>query len=374
MSTKAVLWWGRFDPDYSRNRTLRQVYTALGWRVADFHPLLSPLGDVEALLRRPLSADLVHVPCFRQRDIAAAARYARRHAIPLLIDPLISAYDKQVFERAKFPEDSTKAKHLLHGEKKLLRNADVVLADTPEHLRFFADTLGVERAKLHVVYVGAEESLFIPTAMDGGSAGNAGAVFRPAPSHAPGAPIEVLFYGSFIALQGADVIVDAARAYQGPAVRWVLLGNGPLLETCKQNAQGLANVVFENWLPYEQLPARIRRADILLGVFGATPKAQRVIPNKVFQALACGKPLITCRAPAYPAGLIESGNSGIRWVPAGDSAALATSVAELARHPDRLAALGGDARTSYEMFFSAGAIRRQLQAALAALPLTSARG
>jgi glycosyltransferase involved in cell wall biosynthesis len=207
----------------------------------------------------------------------------------------------------------------------------------------------------------------IPTAMDGGSAGNAGAVFRPAPAPAPGAPIEVLFYGSFIALQGAEVIIDAARAYQGPAVRWVLLGNGPLLETCKQNAQGLTNVVFEPWLPYAQLPARIRRADILLGVFGTTPKAQRVIPNKVFQALACGKPLVTCRAPAYPAGLMESGNHGITWVPAGDSAALAASVAGLARQPERLAALGRGARTGYEKFFSATAIRRQLQAALAAL-------
>ncbi len=37
---KTVLWWGRFDPDYSRNRILRQAYTALGWRIVDFHPLL----------------------------------------------------------------------------------------------------------------------------------------------------------------------------------------------------------------------------------------------------------------------------------------------------------------------------------------------
>ena len=381
-TTKTVLWWGRFDPDYSRNRILRQAYAALGWKIADFQPLLSPLGELEARLRRPARADLVHVPCFRQRDIAAAARYARRHQIPLLIDPLISAYDKQVFERAKFPADSTRAKRLLQSESKLMQNAGIVLVDTPEHVRFFTDTLGVERAKLHVVYVGAEEPLFFPTAMDGGSAGraaiptgiNAGAVFRPAPAQAPGTPIEVLFYGSFIALQGAEVIVDAARAYRGPALRWVLLGNGPLLETCKQNAQGLTNVAFENWLPYAQLPARIRHADILLGVFGTTPKAQRVIPNKVFQSLACGKPLVTCRAPAYPAGLLEGGNSGITWVPAGDSAALAARVAELAHHPERFATLGRAARSSYEKFFSADAIRRQLQLALAALPLTPARG
>jgi glycosyltransferase involved in cell wall biosynthesis len=353
---KTVLWWGRFDPDYSRNRVLRQAYTALDWQIVDFHPLFSPLGDVEARLRHTPRTDLVHVPCFRQRDMAAATRYARRLGVPLLVDPLISAYDKQLFEREKFPERSSRAGWLLRREQRLFQGADIVLADTPEHARFFAETLGVTAACLHVVYVGAEESLFTP-----------------APAHAPNSPIEVLFYGSFIPLQGPQVIVEAARHYQGPPVRWVLLGNGPLLEPCKQQARGLVNVAFEKWLPYTQLPERIRRADILLGVFGTTPKAQRVIPNKVFQALACGKPLVTCRAQSYPDELNTSGNSGIRWIAAGDSAALAASVAELAEHPERFTALGRAARSSYETFFSTEAVRNQLRDALAALPLKPVR-
>jgi len=349
-AARTVLWWGRFDPDYSRNRILRQAYAALGWRVSDFHPWLCPLGDVETLLHRPTRADLVHVPCFRQRDIAAASRYARRRGIPLLIDPLISAYDKQVFERAKFPEQSAKARHLLKWEHDLFACADIVLADTPEHAHFFAGTLAVARDRLHVVYVGAEEPLFTP----GGT-------------HPPNSPIELLFYGSFIPLQGPEVIVEAARRYTGPAVRWVLLGNGPLLVECKRKAEGLMNVAFENWLPYAELPARIRRADILLGVFGTTPKAQRVIPNKVFQALACGKPLVTCTAPAYPAELLKAKGSGIAWIPAGDTAALADTIAFLVSAPARLTELGACSRASYEKYFSAEAIRRQLRTALAAL-------
>lgn len=344
---KTVLWWGRFDPDYSRNRVLRQAYAALGWRVADFHPLLSPLGDIEALLRRPPRADLVHVPCFRQRDIAAATRYARRHGVPLLIDPLISAYDKQLFERGKFRETSARAGWLRGREQRLFQGADLVLADTPEHARFFAETLGVAPSRLHVVYVGAEESLFTPGT-----------------PHAPNSPIEVLFYGSFIPLQGPQVIVEAARLYNGPPVRWVLLGSGPLLSECRRKARGLANVVFESWLPYTQLPERIRRADILLGVFGATPKAQRVIPNKVFQALACGKPLVTCTAPAYPAELLTRQGSGIVWLPAGDAGALARAVAGIAAQSEQLAALGAQARASYERFFSSQQVQSQFQRAL----------
>ncbi|MEO7557779.1 MAG: glycosyltransferase [Gammaproteobacteria bacterium] len=356
-AAKIVLWWGRFDSDYSRNRILRQAYAALGWRIVDFHPVLSPLGDLEAWLRQLPRADLIHVPCFRQRDLATAARHARRGGIPLLFDPLISAYEKQVFERAKFSEHSAKARHLLEWERGLFARADIVLADTPEHAHYFAETLGVAPDRLHVVYVGAEESLFTPESVP----------------YTPNDPIEVLFYGSFIPLQGPEVIVEAARLYQGPPVRWVLLGSGPLLDACREKATGLANIVFENWLPYAQLPDRIRCADILLGVFGQTPKAQRVIPNKVFQALACGKPLVTCTAPAYPATLRDHQiGSGIAWIPASDGAALAATVTALVSRPDRLAALGTAARTSYEKYFSADAIRNQLQTVLAALPLRPA--
>lgn len=347
-AAKTVLWWGRFDPDYSRNRILRQAYSTLGWRIADFQPLLSALGDIEALLRRPARADLVHVPCFRQRDIAAAARYARRHRIPLLIDPLISSYDKQVFERAKFPAGHTQAQRLLRQEQKLFGLADIVLADTPEHARFFAETLGVQTDRLHVVYVGAEEGLFAP-----------------GEPRAAGQPLEVLFFGSFIGLQGPEVIVDAARRYQGAPVRWTLLGSGPLRARCEQHAHGFENVLFEDWIPYPQLADRIRRADILLGVFGASAKAGRVIPNKVFQALACGKPLVTRRAPAYPAALSDAADSGIRWVPMADAAALADSVAALAERPQQLEVLGAEARRSYERYFSAEALTAQLRSALA---------
>jgi glycosyltransferase involved in cell wall biosynthesis len=348
---RTVLWWGRYDRDYSRNRILRQAFRELGWQVAGFKPLLSRVGDIEAVVRGVRAPDLVFVPCFRQRDLAAARRYARRRGVPLMADPLISAYDKQVNEREKFPADSRRAARLLRWESARLKAADRVLADTREHARYFAATLGVAPERLHVVHVGAEQPLFAPAA-------------EPKP---PGRPVEVLFFGSFIGLQGPGVIVDAARALGGAGVRWTLLGSGPLLAKCKQKAQGLENVVFESWVPYKKLPERIRQADILLGVFGHTAKAGRVIPNKIYQAIACGKPVVTRMSLAYPAGLVEAADSGLTFVPAANPKALAKAVSHLAVQPERLPSLGAQARASYEKYFSDARIRQELEAALAGL-------
>lgn len=349
---RRVLWWGRFDPDYSRNRVLRAAFNHLGWEVVDYRPRLSALGEFGAG-RFGGKVDLVWVPCFRQRDLAAASRWARGQGLPLIFDPLISAYDKQVFERGKVAAGSRGAERLRSREQRLMQRADLVLADTTEHESFFATTFALPREQLAVIPVGAEEQLFRPQL----------------PSRRePGAPLQVLFYGSFIGLQGPQVIVEAARLYQGPPVDWRLVGEGPLLPECRRLAEGVANLHFEPWQPYLRLPATIAAADVVLGVFGTSDKAARVIPNKVYQALACGRTLVTRRSPAYPAQLLEE-PAGIFWVEAGSAADLARTVASLAASPATLPEWGALARRSFERHFSQDSIRMALQDALTRINL-----
>lgn len=347
-----ILFWGRSDPDYSRNRVVRQVLTEMGWDIADFYPRISSFGDVEAAFRRVPAPSLVWVPCFRHRDVSAAYRFCTRNRVPLLFDPLISAYDKQVYEKQKFSPDSRPARSLLKRERQLLQKADIVLADTKAHAVFFHQALGVPEHRIHVVPVGAEEGLFKPQNRVGPS---------------PGDPLEVLFYGSFIPLQGPQVIVKAARCYEGPSVNWRLVGSGPLREKCEREAEGLSNVFFEDWVPYQKLPDLINHADILLGVFGTTPKAERVIPNKFYQAAACGRPIVTMSAKSYPNALLERTDTGISWVPAGDATALAAAVAKLACYPETLPELSAQVRQSYESCFSMAHIRVQLTTVLSQL-------
>ncbi len=352
MPGKTILCWGRFDRHYSRNRILRQLLTEAGWTVQEFLPRVSELGGLEAMLRGVARPDALWVPAFRQRDFPAARRFASRHRIPLLFDPLISAWDKAVHERQKFSEESFRAGRLLRAERQLFSRADLLLADTAPHARFFVEKLHAPAASTFVVPVGAEEGIFTcqPPA---GSATRAGG--RP----------EILFYGSFIGLQGSRTIAAAARLV--PEASWVLLGDGPERQACTELAAGHPQIRFEPPIPYRDLPGRIARADLLLGVFGPSAKAARVIPNKVYQALACGRPVLTRESPAYPEELVQDPESGIAFVPAADPEALATAARELIADPNRLARAAGWARGSYEKWFSTEQLRRALAVVLARL-------
>jgi hypothetical protein len=68
-----------------------------------------------------------------------------------------------------------------------------------------------------------------------------------------------------------------------------MLGAGPDLHKCKVLAKDCPNIFFEEKIEYTKLASRIKKADLLLGIFGNSNKAGNVIPNKVFQSLASGK-------------------------------------------------------------------------------------
>ncbi|HID86992.1 MAG TPA: glycosyltransferase, partial [Anaerolineae bacterium] len=114
---------------------------------------------------------------------------------------------------------------------------------------------------------------------------------------------------------------------------------------------GLRNMAFyPTWLPAEELIHRfILPADVCLGIFGLSPKAQRVVPYKVFVALAMAKPLITGDSPAAREVLINGETALL--CPMGDPQALAQAILRLREDPSlrRRIAEGGH-RTFQERF------------------------
>ena len=353
MAKKRVLWWGRFDPGYSRNRVYISLFEKLGWEVDFFFVKLWPrFGDVEAFFRglqfreKP---DLVWVPVARQRDIHAACRWAHRRGIPVIFDPMISAWDKKVLEQLKWKADEPRAKKLLAREKKMMAAPDLVCWDTSCHVDFCAEYLDVPREKLRVLLTGTDEKVFKPVAEE--------------PMAKPGEPFKVLYHGAYLPLHGTEYIVEAARMTQDEGIEWSFLGWGAYKAETEAKAVGIKNIKFLDKVPYVDVPKVIAAHDVVLGVFGTTAKAARVIGNKVYECMACRRPTINEFCTGYPPEAKDC--KAIKFVPSGDAKAIADAVrAYRADWADRESYFAA-ARDFFEKHLSMKVIERQLSDILA---------
>jgi glycosyltransferase involved in cell wall biosynthesis len=329
-----VLYFGTYERDYPRNAQVISCLRGAGVEVFERHASvwegrrqswqagLGAAGRLAAaelrLLRRPAAEfDVLLVGYPGHLDLAAARRVAGGR--PIVFNPLVSLTDTFVSDRRRFRPGSVPALALAAIDRSALRAADLTVADTQANAAYLAGLAGLPPDRIDHCLVGAEERLFRP-------------------GWSPQEPFTFLFVGKLIPLHGLETILAAARA--APELRIRLVGSGqlePLLE------QRPPNVDWIRWLEYDQLPRELHRAGAALGIFGVSDKAQRVIPNKAFQALACGTPLVTADTPAARELLVDDESALL--VPPGDPTALATALRRLAGNPDltRRLAEGGHA-------------------------------
>jgi len=348
-----VLYFGTYERDYPRNAQVISCLRGAGVDVVERHvPLWEGrehkfsaglgsalrLARAEGSLLRRLDGDfdVLVVGYPGHLDLAAAKRAARGR--PIVFNPLVSLADTLVSDRGRFAEDSRAAKILRAIDRAAFRAADLVVADTAAQAAFFEE-LGARRPE--VCFVGAEERLFTPGWRQ---------------------PDELtcLFVGKLIPLHGLETILEAAR--RAPELRFRVVGSGqlePLLHTRPDNVEWRA------WVRYEQLPGELRACGVALGIFGTSPKASRVIPNKVFQALACGAPVVTADTPA--ARELLAHDESALLVPPGDADALVAVLRRLAADPALARRIGGGGCSAYERDASEAILGERWRALIAGL-------
>jgi len=316
--SRRVLFWGRFDHGYSRNRVNIALFRELGWDVDFFDVKVSPrFGDVEAFLRglwlKP-KPDLVWVPVCRQRDILAACRWAHRRGVKVLFDPMISAWDKKALEQRKWSAEEHRAQRLHQLETRMMNEPDFVTWDTSCHVDFCEREFATPREKMAALFTGTDETVFKPQDPANPAA---------APDRGDG-EFRVLYHGAYIPLHGMEHIVEAARRTQGTGIRWTLLGWGAYKAKTEEMAKGITNITFLDKVPYTEVPKVIYGADVVLGVFGTTEKASRVIGNKIFEAMGCARPVVNEYCTGYPPEAKDC--IAIKFVPPGDPGAIVDAV------------------------------------------------
>lgn len=199
-----------------------------------------------------------------------------------------------------------------------LSRADIVIVDTAEQL---AELNASIQERAVVVPVGATRNWF-----------------EQGPAMPP-PPIRVCFVGLYTPLHGAVTIGKAiALLADDDRFQFTMVGSGQDRAVTEIAARASEYVSWIDWLPAEELPALVATQHVCLGIFGTTPKAQRVVPTKVYQGLAAGNLVITSDTRPQRRALGESA----RFIPAGDEVALAS---ELRRVADQFAASANESWT-----------------------------
>jgi len=339
-----VAFFGAYDPDYPRNVVLRESLLTQGAEVREISVppgTNAPSREARLLARAAGALQGVHailVPAFGHRDVPLATLLGRSTGTPVLFDPLVSRWDTQVGDLGRVRARSMSAFRLRASDRMALSLPDLVLCDTWEHGELYASEYGVASRKLRRIPVGADREAF--------RAGER----RAAGTRPPGGPLEIIYVGGFLPLHGVRAIVGAAallEARHGPRfARFTLIGGGMTAPEAERDiaAGGLRSVRRVRRGAYAEALEALVQADLALGIFGTTAKAARVIPHKVYQALAVGVPVVTRRSAAM-AELFRD-EEHLVLVPPGDPGAIAGAIEALASNPDRRAAIGAWGRAA----------------------------
>jgi len=187
--------------------------------------------------------------------------------------------------------------------------------DTTEHIKYFNEEFRISEKKFRRIFVGSDDEIFYPRK----NAKN-------------NDTFTITFYGSFIPLHGLQYIVRAAKLLEEyKDIKFEILGSGQTYNFIRDLSEKLkiCNIMFiKERVKYEEIPNFITKSDVCLGIFGDTAKAKRVIPNKVYEALAMGKPLITGDSPAIKeCGIVNRKNTLL--VEMANPEAIANAILEL---------------------------------------------
>jgi glycosyltransferase involved in cell wall biosynthesis len=341
--------FGTYVRTHSANRLLREALAGAGWTVVECHeplweetrdkgrgyfgaPSLLRLGTRWSSAARRLAQrwralpgppPLVVTGFGGQLDVLLARRVCRPRA-GLVFAPLVSLTETLVEDRRVFRGGGLAHRAVAALDRATFRAADLVLADTAAHAAYL-EGLGAPSGRVAVWHLGVEPEFLRPPA-------------AAAPSER-----RVLFYGRYLPLHGIDTIVRAA-ARLGARAEFVLIGGGPERPRIEALARELgAHIDWRDEIPLAALPGELAGAAVALGVFGTGPKAAMVVPNKVYQAAAAGRPLVTREG----AGLREvlRPDEHCLTCPPADPVALADAIGRLLADRSLAERLGRAART-----------------------------
>jgi glycosyltransferase involved in cell wall biosynthesis len=308
--------------DYQRNVFLYKLLENFG-EIDVWNNKVDKFAKKSILLRTLLLTALVYSKKITNYDLIFIGFYGQflmillRYFIsrPILFDAFISTFDTLCFDRKIFSPSSVLGRFSYWIDKQSCEWANAVLLDTPQHIDYFVNTFGLDQKKIYSIPVGCDENIFFPRQSENSIEDS----------------FVVLSYSTYLPLHGMDVVIKAAEKLKWDnSIKFNLLGHGQEYKKVKNYVEihNLKNVNFFAPVSINALPHFIQNSSVVLvGHFGSSEKAHRVIPGKVYQALAMQKAIIASDTTANRS-LLTNGINAI-LVPPSDPEALAEAILKL---------------------------------------------
>ncbi|MHC1680318.1 MAG: glycosyltransferase [Methanomassiliicoccales archaeon] len=112
--------------------------------------------------------------------------------------------------------------------------------------------------------------------------------------------IVLFFMGWLYNFCGLDSVADGLEAFGGK-VKLLVIGKGEMYDSLKDKAKRNENIVLLEWQPFEELPKYIMASDICILPFIKNEITSNIVPLKIYEYLAAGKPVISTRL----SGIVE---------------------------------------------------------------------
>ncbi len=175
-----------------------------------------------------------------------------------------------------------------------------------------------------------------------------------------------IYFGAMGLANGLEYVIEAARilAERGnERIALVLQGSGGKREELENLARGygLTNVVFSPLASHEEVAGIVAGCDVCLTIFRAA-REQTWSPNKMFDSLAAGKPVLL-NVSGWLAETVEHNGCG-RYVDPHHPEALADALEELAGDRALCRRMGENARALAERQFDRRLLAARLEKVL----------
>jgi glycosyltransferase involved in cell wall biosynthesis len=174
-----------------------------------------------------------------------------------------------------------------------------------------------------------------------------------------------LYTGAMGKANGVDQLAAAARSLHDRGderIAIVALGNGSERPWLERQGDGLPNLLVPQPVAREKLAGIVRAAGATITLYAPHKILETGSPNKFFDSLAAGKPLVV-NTDGWLRRLAEENRAGL-YVPAGDGEALAGALLELAENPELAAELGRNGRALAEREFDRDLLAARLRQTL----------